>query len=340
MKGKLITVSDKKKELSMPEVNRDTMYCRTLIENKLHRLNGKECENYIKDLMCLENSNLIQLKPDGIDGDWATDLIDTVDNTLYQIYSPEYKDKDTNLASAKKKLIHDFKRSYHKWTESGYTICNWIFVLNEKLQGVYPSLLVDLNNLKTEFKLNGAKILTAKDMIDIGIKLYADVNKSDQLYSIIGKTFIEIPDSKIDGFDELSPVYLVCDALFQAMKANTSGRDQRSNTNLTEVLRKIEFNKLNALISSKILAYLDRIAMVSSTYDNMDDYTQEQVRDIIINTYQTECTCADDNNLIFINVIEKLNTFIPQNALTQIALSIIVAYHFELCDIFSRGLDL
>jgi len=322
----------------MPVYNRDTMYCRTLLENKLHKLIGKECENYIKDLMCLDNLNLIQLKPDGVEGDWATDLIDPIENTLYQIYAPEYKDQATNLSSAKKKLTHDFKRSYSKWTEAGYIINNWKFVFNEKFQGVYPAILKELNSLKIEYKLNQADVLTAKDMIDIGIKLYNDPTKSDQLYSIIGKTFVELPDSVIDTFDELSPLYVVCEALFQEMKSTTSICRQQDYTNLTDVLRKIELNKLNSMISSKILSCLDRIALVSTTYNGMDDYLQEQVRIIIIDTYKEECMMSDDNNLVFINVVEKLNSYIPQSALSQIALSILIAYHFELCDIFSKDL--
>lgn len=318
--------------------NRDALYCRTMIENKLHKLNGKECERFIVDLMCTDNENLVPLKPDGVEGDWATDLIDQVNHTLFQIYAPEFKDKQSNLSSAKSKLTHDFKRSYDKWTQKGFVITGWVFILNDKFQGIYPTLMSDLNQIKNQYHLSRADIINSSNILDMGVRLYNDKAKTDRLKEIIGKIFIEIPESMIDSFDDLSPLYIVCESLFSVMKTAVIS-NRYNDIRLTEVQKKIEINNLSPLISSKVLSFLDRISLVTDVYDNLDDYIQEQVRDIIIKTYNEESVKSDDNDLVFVSVVDTLNSYIPQNALVQFALSVIIAYHFELCDIFSRGLD-
>lgn len=315
---------------------REAMYCRTILENKLHKLNGKECENFISEILSLEIPKIIHLKPDGSEGDWGTDMIDVDGNCLYQVFAPEYRDSSTNLSSAKIKMKKDFERSFKKWTAKGFLINKWVFVFNDKFQGVYPSLVTDQLSIKRNYNLQEAQIMISKDIIDIGVNQYVDESRRSNLYSIIGRPFISITDRQIDDFDELSPMFLVCDSLLAKMSKTTFINNHNSHMNLVEVERKIEINKLTPIISSKILSFLDRISIVSELYDDMDDYAQEQIRDIIINTYYEECSKTNDSNLIYINLYDNFAIHIPDNHLSHISLSLVMAFHFEICDIFSR----
>ena len=302
-------------------------------KNILYELNGTAFENFALKTLKLKYPDLIQTKPDGGEGDWATDGICMEEGIYFQAYGPEYKDKDSISSSSKKKIDSNFKRALEKWTEAGLTIKEWYFVLNDKYSGAYPELIAKINKIKEENNLEKAGLILSLDLEDLVIEIY---NISPQKVKLLlNSPVLGVEEKDLIHFDRIQPLHQVCEYITR--KDETKGFEFLDNEPALEDLEKIDKNKLNPRIKSLILTSLDKVDLVNEFFEHNSEFISEDIRRIIVKIYGNYAREFSDKNRVFIKLLEELSSNWEGSKIgLNPALIILVSYYFQLCDIFDK----
>jgi hypothetical protein len=118
-------------------------------------------------------------------GDKKNDGFEGVSGTYYQVYAPE--NIKNVQGGALKKLRRDFKELKAFWNGL-YPVKRYFFVINDKYQGVSPSIEAELVAIRARYSLNSTGVLLAGDLEEILFKLNDDV-----IISVVGHVPVIMP---------------------------------------------------------------------------------------------------------------------------------------------------
>ena len=315
------------------EIEKSKLYLvRLVFKNKIFSLNGSAFENFALSVLKLKYPNLKRTKPDGREGDWAADAICMEEGIYFQVYGPEFKDKDSLLADAKKKIDRNFKRLFSKWKEAGFQVKEWHFVLNEKYSGAYPELFQKTNEIKIENNLERSGLILSADLEDLLLDFYTKSPQEVEL--LLDSPVLSINEETLIRFDSMGPLHEACEYISRNDKAE--GFEFLNNEPAEVDEKKIDRNQLCPQIGRYILTSLDKVELVNKFFESNSDFISEEIREIIIKAYEKVAKKYSDPNQVFIKLLEDLGGDWKNKVYLNSALMILVSYYFQLCDIFER----
>jgi hypothetical protein len=305
---------------------------RLVFKERILTLSGSAFEDFAISLLRLKYPNLQKTKPDGPEGDWATDAICMEDGIFFQIYAPEYKDKNSLLTDSKRKLERDFKRLFSKWREAGLQVNEWYFVLNEKYQGAYPVLIKKTNEIKIENNLKRTGLILSSKLEDIVLDLYRESPLDVEL--LLNNPVLSIDEDVLTRFNCFEPLYEVCEYI--ANNDENDGFEFLENEVPLEDEEKIDRNQLYLTIKYYILTALDKVELVNRFFASNSNFISEEIRKKVVKAYKKTAKEISDPNLVFIKLLEELSGNWKNRRDLNSSLVILVSFYFQLCDIFKR----
>ena len=305
---------------------------RLVFQIKIFSLNGSDFENFALSVLKLKYPNLKKTKPDGREGDWAADAICMEEGIYFQVYGPEFKDKDSLLADAKRKIERNFKRLFSKWKEAGFQVKEWYFVFNEKYSGAYPELFQKTNEIKVENNLERTGLVLSADLEDLLLDFYRKSPREVEL--LLDSPVLSINEEALIRFDRMEPLHEACEYI--SGRDKTEGFEFLNNEPAEKDEKKIDRNQLNPQIGCYILTSLDKVELVNEFFECSSNFVSEEIRDKIIKAYKKVAKKLSDPNQVFIKLLEDLSGDWKNKVDLNSALIILVSYYFQLCDIFER----
>lgn len=150
---------------------------------------GQQYQDLFTKIMGYADSSFHPVKASGNIGDRGNDGWCEDTGKYYQVYAPEDLSKKNN--NAIKKMKEDFEKITKYWNKIS-PVKEYIFVVNDKFDGVSPQLCTEINKLKEEYnnslqeeknKLQKVSIFLANDLRNLLFSQNQDV-----IYSIVGYT--------------------------------------------------------------------------------------------------------------------------------------------------------
>ncbi len=304
-------------------LNLDELYiARRLFQLEIYKRNGQDFENLFSKTMRLYNTEFVQVKPQGIFGDRKNDGFIKSQGIYFQVYAPE--DATTKEKETIEKLVTDFNGLYSYWNAQVTPIKEFNFVLNDKYNGAYATLYVELTKIETKHSIIKCKPFLAQHLEDIFLKL-----PHLHIEDILGK----IPNAE-DISLEVSVLNEVIDYLI-SLKSGYKIDSFPVNPDFEEKLR---FNLLSEPIVN-LLQYgsyqngaLEEYFKVNSTF------TKEDLKQTFYKLYQKALNDIDESekksDLIFLYILQ--NAYPKDEKIFQDAILVLMSYFFSYCDIFEE----
>ena len=287
---------------------------RTLFKNKICKADGQKFEDIFTQIMNYYEGDFRQIQPWGQQGDRANDGCIPDKGIYYQVFAP--KDIRKSHDQVIKKIQEDFKTLLKSWSP----IKEFYFVLNDRYDDVSPDCLQTIQTIKSEYQLENAGLLTAKDLENMLFEL-----KDDQIITITG----HLPDfSKIKNID-----YSILNEVIGHIM-NMSITSSKANTNFPDWGKKIKFNGLSDFIKS----WLDNASMQLGTleeyFKNESNFLADTLRDQINGVYQEKKSQGLNEDCLFIDILKSISP--REKKYYEDATLVIMAKYFESCDIFEE----
>jgi hypothetical protein len=127
----------------------------------VHESDGQAYENLFVKIMGYAHRRFRPVKAQGSTGDKKNDGFDSSLGTYYQVYAPD--EIRRTQGDALKKLKTDFK-GLKAFGDGLYPVKRYFFVINDKYQGVSPTIEAELVAIKTNHSLTEADVFLAKDL--------------------------------------------------------------------------------------------------------------------------------------------------------------------------------
>lgn len=137
-------------------------------------------------IMAYAHRKFRPVKAQGRTGDKSNDGFDSQSGTYYQVYAPD--DIRKTQGDALKKLKRDFRGLKVFW-DNLYPVKRYFFVINDKYQGVSPTIEAELVAIKTKHSLTEADVFLAKDLEETLFNL-----SDDKGISVIGHVPVIAPE--------------------------------------------------------------------------------------------------------------------------------------------------
>lgn len=313
--------------------NQEKMIARIMFKNKVLSADAQTFENLFTSIMGYARPDFRQVKPQGSIGDRKNDGFEPIAGRYYQVYAPEnVLEKES---SAIKKLEGDFLGLQSYWASLYPTgIKEYLFVLNDKYKGAFPTTHQALAALQKKHALDNAGLLACKHLEDI---LFSEL-KDEHVYAVIGF----LPDTstivKID--------YSVLTEVVAHVLANTPDNAVQGKLISPEFEKKLSFNDLKvASIFLTAGSYQD--SAVENFFKLNADFARQAVRQSLNDMYihATQQGFVTDNlsgltaqDQIYFDLMASAtpNSFVGGKGPTQKAVQVLLSYFFESCDIFEE----
>lgn len=284
---------------------------------RLLESSGNSFEELFTCVMQQSNPNFIQVKPQGQWGDKKNDGFDPTTGTFYQVYGPEAL--SSTEANAIVKLKEDFNGLKAFWPSAGYEVKHFFYVLNDRFKGVLPAILKNVKALDN-------------DNADITIDVFTTANLQNVFESLPLEKALNvvgyIPSADISQLS-LDVLHAVIQHIMNSKPAPLDAVIPEN----PDTLRKIEFNGLSEVLSSKMLLALINVNAIDEYFDNNNNFLRDELRDRF-NTYYVQAEQEYDNpDSIFVAIYNKALPQSPTKAHSY-AVMTLMAYYFECCDIF------
>lgn len=295
------------------------------IDNKfkfmIYEKDSADFEKFVLEIYRLYYPNIQDVKPQGQKGDGGNDGY-VVDELVIQCYAPEKIDSAKTI----QKIDNDLSRAL----QSGWKFKEWNFVVNDKFKGIPREIHHKIDELNEkypniEIKLVDSKILQGKLLEKIPEKHYQIYILLDYEKNIINFNDLESMICAINFIAEDSIV-----RSFNQIQAFKNFALEKLNPNGQE---KLKINNIKDESFLKIFsAYLEKSKEIIEEYkDKIDNFSE--VGGIIKDkfkrfnkSYQVEASLQKTFDYFI-----KRNEKCEQNF--QLALWIVIAYFFDICDI-------
>ena len=286
----------------------------------VYQKNFTDFEKFVIEIYRMRYPNIQDIKPQGQKGDGGNDGY-VADELILQCYAPERVDaKTTNT-----KIQSNFERAKN----SGWKFREWHFVINDRFQGIFPEISQAIDELNTqnqqiEIKLIDTKMLLEQVLNTFKIDKYKVYNLLHYEYDII-------------KFNNLEALFRAVDFIaqdvrlqkFDTMKAHKNFALEKFNTNVQE---KIKINIKNSDFIKIFGVFIEKSYEIIEEYKNGIDNFEEI--GIIIKKKFIFFREKFDVETSLEKTVEHFcgeNIKIDQNS--RLALWIVIAYFFDICDI-------
>jgi len=318
-------------------VNEKALY-RIMFQIRAAKSMGMPFQNLFADIMGYARPDFTPVKPQGSEGDWKNDGHEPLAGRYYQVYAPERFDE----AAAIKKLQDDFAGLLAKWGDDAVYpngVQEFYFVINDGYRftpGVYPTTIATLEFLRQQHGLKVCKPFLCKHLEDIFLDLPVD-----KIVSVLGGFAPNPADIKVLPFT-------LVDEVIRHIVENTGPRSLQQTMNNPDFDQKIIFNGLAA--TGHLLrdaAY--RLGSLEEYFSAQSNFTRKEVRDHLKALYDESKTPLGNNEPADQSKADRqmfyiLDAITPQPPEAnprlvkelQDAALVVMAYFFEVCDIFEE----
>lgn len=311
----------------------EKMIARIMFRNKVLSADAQAFENLFTAVMAYARSDFQQVKPQGNIGDRKNDGFEPAAGRYYQVYAPE--DAHEKESAAIKKLEGDFSGLKAHWTgvyPAG--IKEYLFVLNDKYKGAYPTTHATLAALQKNHGLDKAAVFSCKHLEEVAFGELLE----DQLLVIVGG----VPDAativKVD--------YSVLTEVVQHVLANPPENAVKGKLVSPEFGAKLIFNDLT-VAAGFLTAGSYQTSTVESFFDLNTNFARQAVRQSLNDMYINSTNQGFEadpvsgftvQDHIFFDVLASAtpNSFGGSKGATQKAVLVLLSYFFESCDIFEE----
>jgi hypothetical protein len=152
----------------------------------VHESDGQAYEDLFVKIMGYAHRRFRPVKAQGRTGDKKNDGFDSSSGTYYQVYAPD--DIRKTQGDALKKLKRDFKGLKAFW-DGLYPVKRYFFVINDKYQGISPTIEAELVTIKTKHSLSETDVFLAKDLEETLFGL-----SDDKVIAVIGHVPVIAPE--------------------------------------------------------------------------------------------------------------------------------------------------
>lgn len=312
----------------------EKMIARIMFRSKVYSADGQGFENLFTSVMGYARADFRAIKPQGRYGDRKNDGCEPLVGRYYQVYAPENVAEKESTAI--KKLKDDFEGLKSYWGSLYVVgIKEYLFVLNDKYKGAFPTTHKALSELQAKHSLQLADVFSSKHLEDVLFNELAD----DQIQVVVGF----IPDvSTIVKVD-----YAVLTEVVSHILANIPNSAVPGKLISPEFETKLVFNDLNAA-APYLKAASYQASAVESFFSLNADFARQAVRQSLNDMYvnATKMGFATDTfsgltsqDQIYFDVLATAmppNVHIAQKGAVQRAVQVLLAYFFESCDIFEE----
>lgn len=288
-------------------------YARKLFKLLIHESEGQAFEDVFTQVMKYACPEFRSIRPYGNVGDRKNDGYIQSEGTYFQVYAPEDIRNTRTSVNAVRKLRTDFTGLRAQW----HGIRNFVFVINDKFKGAPPDCELEIQEIKEQYMLENAEILTASDLENIMFSL-----EDDKIKIIIG--FLPDP-ANLKELDYSIVAEVIGYILQQPMQD-----DNECAIIYPDWEEKIHFNGLSKATAIRLNNGIINIKSLEDFLSN--DYgVADILRDKINEVYLEEkkSLCQDE---LFWAIVNRLSPR-PQRIYKEIVI-VIMAKYFESCDIF------
>lgn len=304
------------KVLDMSKAHLDH-YLDVMFQLRVTQSVGDEFENLFGTLMEESDKDFNKVEAYGKIGDKHNDGYNNNTHTYYQCYGP--KSIKGNEDYVKSKIKNDFKGVCEEWKD----IKEWYFVYNDKFCGAPPHIIQEIQDLNSSQDLVNVGLFLTKKWRDIFSKLTID-----QKQSVLGwmapnpDDLLEIEDS---AFNSVIAHVMNIDAAYTMEKIPAS----------INVARKINFNGLSDHVGHLLQTGLFLQNEIRKHFEY--EYDQKEIiRSKLSNIYfrlKSELGSSENPaDKIFFTMLKELSP--TQTTSIQHAVIALIAYYFEVCDIY------
>ena len=300
----------------------DRFIARCLFKNKVYESDGQTYENLFVKIMTLENPNFQSVPAYGNIGDRKNDGFDSDTGTYYQVYAPKVLSE--RITEAVNKIFEDFKGLYNYWNNL-FEVKHYKFVLNDKYEsGVEPRLNKAISELQQKYPEISFGILYNHHLEDIVINF-----SLDKIYIILG----HIPNP--DDFEEFD-----AEIMNKVIKSKSFIEESINVTKIPQnpdLISKIKFNGISEY-TARLLKVGSYQSAELSKYFHYEPVIKENLRVKFNELYlKGKMIYGDSPNEIFYFILNEAS---PDNEKeTMDAVLVLMAYYFEVCDIFEEPVE-
>ena len=275
--------------------------------------NGNAFEQFFTEIMDYAYTDFEQVKPWGNTGDRGCDGRIRSIGTYFQVFAPESPNK--SYPEAVKKLKKDFQKLISFWPE----IKHFIFVFNDKFQGVNADCLLAIDEISKQYNIR-ANIFRAKHLENLLASL-----RMDQMRMVVRRTVNPQVVLHLDIVDEII-----------THVRNLPYIDDDEKRVVPDWEEKIKFNDLSETIATRLnngALLLNGTHSLNSYLDNQSDFTSQKLQSILRELYKKHKKLNNSDKLfrkILYALVPKHNNDFFSAAM------VIMAKYFESCDIFKE----
>lgn len=287
---------------------------RVMFKNKIYQSDGQVFEDLFTSVMNYAEKDFRTIKPWGNIGDRKNDGYIKSTGTFYQVFAPEEIEK--SYPNTVKKIHTDFNGLIEQWS----SVSSFYFVINDKYKGVNADAEQKMEQIKKDYNLVNAGILTAKDIENILFNL-----EDDQIFQIVGM----LPDpSIIKNIDYSILNEVIVHIMELPLQTNVDEK-----VVLPEWEKKIKFNGLSNIVENYLNHASQQLVNLEIYLSNNGDFAADTLREKLSEVYMAEKDKKSGDDLFF----TMLNTLSPkQTQAYQNVVIVIMAKYFESCDIFEE----
>lgn len=294
---------------------------RVLLKNKVYQSDNQSFEDLVVKVLQLQSTSFTPVKPQGRYGDRKNDGFDSETNTYYQVYGPE--DLPKKETDAVNKLNEDFEGLKNYWSNNGFTIENFNYVVNDKYKGAYPELLKAIQSLKSSNPEITIELKRAFHIEDIFMSLDDDsqiqivgaipspYNISDVDYSILTEVVNHILDFDLPDTEEEIPIN-------------------------PDFEKKLAFNSISKQTSDILRFAYQQTYVVNDFFNTNSKFAKDELRDKFEGLYEQAKCIFKNSDTISDNIFYYIrNESTPNKKLAYYnAVYVLMAHYFEYCDIY------
>ena len=281
---------------------------------------GNNFEKFVVSLYKIKYPNLKSVKPQGSKGDGANDGY-LSEELLLQVYAPER----VEAKKAIEKLEHDFKRA----KDEGWKFKKYHFVVNDKFKGALTDIhkiIDELQKKNSNIEIELVDTETLKNMI---YDLYP--NNSLKIYVLLEM------DKDISEFGDFELIETIIDFLANEKTVRQAQVTDFMNFSkedfLPDGITKLEINIKDETFSKIFGTYIIKSQEVIEEFIpkiGLDEF--ELVGDLIKKSYDKYAKKMVSEKAL-LQLHSELYKKMNDDGNLNVALWIIIAYFFDICDI-------
>lgn len=298
----------------------ERMFVKTMFRDRMADLNGLAFEDFFIRIMTARYADFVEVRTHGSIGDLSSDGLRLHDGKLYACYAPETFDADS-ARDVKKKFTGDLTGALAKRAGEFQT---FVFVYNDPRRGLHPEITQLLAQARRGHAPLAFETLGPRQLLGELFRLV-----KYQIEEVFGAP-IPVEDVVYGvGLEDLKPLL---DHLVERRRQTNGQQSPREVSAL-----KMDYNQLDEDDREMLRRGMLHTHLVEENYQGLTDVTERDEVAADFNAYYrgiatVYSTAAD--------VVYELEKYVAGNRhldrASARALSVVLAYFFETCDILAE----